>query len=96
MTYTEPTDEQLDAAADVAVTIWAYGSDDEVWEAIFDPAKSRLVPDNVDLGGSINLAAELLERIQRTPGFQPGDLDQQAAIAAILRRYPLLGPPPKA
>lgn len=92
MTYTEPTDEQLENAADLAADVWAYGSSDDVWEAIFDPAKSRLVPDDVDLGGSINLAAELLERIQRTPGFQPGDLDQPAAIAAIIRRYPLLGP----
>lgn len=96
MTYTEPTDEQLENAADLAADVWAYGSSDDVWEALFSPARSRFHIDGPDTGSYINVAGELMEKIQRTPEFQVGDLNHEQVVAAILRRYPLLGPPPKA
>lgn len=78
-----------------AAEVWAYGNSDEVWEAIMNPPRSRFF--NHDLEGEFifeEVASELLDRIQRSPDFTVGDLTNEQVQAAIVRRYPILGPPP--
>ncbi len=60
--------------------LWTNGTNDDVWDAIFGP-------------GGLTLAEHLLERIERTD-FTVGDLTHEECVAAILRRYPILGPNP--
>jgi len=64
----------------VAQAIWSYETNDAVWDAIFERG--------------VDVAAELLTRIENTPEFTVGDLNQQQVIAAVHRRYPILGPNP--
>lgn len=78
--YREPTDQELAEAEQEALATWQNGSNDDVWDAVFKRG--------------INVAGELLQRIENTPDFTVGDLTHEQVIAAILRRYPLLGPPP--
>lgn len=78
---------------DVADDVWAYGSNDHVWEAIFEAPRSRYYPEHEDVDVT-EVAAALLEKIERTPDFTVGDLNQKQAIAQIHRRFPILGPNP--
>lgn len=81
-----------------ALSIWQYGSSDDVWNACFRwapdaPELEHADPDAYPDGPAlIDVAGELLEYIYRTPDFTVGDLTHKQVIAAILRRYPLLGP----
>lgn len=93
MNFIEPTDAQLEAAAELAANVWAYGNSDEVWGAVMDPFRSRFADPDVDTGESVNVAAELLPRIENTPDFAAGDLTHEQTVTAILRRYPILGQP---
>jgi len=68
------------SAEERAQRIWAYGSSDDVWESLFQCG--------------VDVAAELLTRIENTPEFTVGDLNQRQVIAQIHRRYPILGPRP--
>lgn len=86
-----------------ALGIWQNGTNDDVWDAIFrwrDDAPDDLTfefPDAYPTGetpGLLDVAAELLERIEATPDFTVGDLTHEQVVAAILRRHPMLGPPP--
>lgn len=69
-------DRRLARAEEKALAIWQNGSNDDVWTAVFEEG--------------IDVAAELLERIERTD-FAVGDLTHEQCVAAIVRRYPLLG-----
>lgn len=79
----------------LAYDVWAYGSNDHVWEAIFDLPRSKFYDEYQDEDFDyIDVAAELFEKIQFTPDFTVGDLTHEQVIEQILRRYPLLGPSP--
>ncbi len=90
---------------DYALGIWQNGSNDDVWDACFGwPAETRrdfpeLVysdPECYPPGqtpGLSDVAGELLERMIAT-GFTVGDLTHDEAVAAIVRRHPILGPGP--
>ena len=86
--------------SDYALGIWQYGTNDDVWDACFRwaPDAPELVHEDPDAYGEgpglIDVAGELLERIERTPDFTVGDLTHEQVKAAIVRRHPLLGPPP--
>lgn len=80
MTEEEWERRDLEAEAE-ATAVWQNGTNDQVWDAIFD-------------GGEF-IAAHLLERIERTPDFTVGDLTHDECVASILRRYPILGPNPR-
>ena len=67
-------------AEEHAQAIWTYGSSDDVWESLFQCG--------------VDVAAELLTKIENTPEFRVGDLNQQQVIASVHRRYPILGPNP--
>lgn len=89
-------DDDFDAEAEFAQGVWSNGSNDDVWEAIFDPTRSRFF-DRDDHRGTfefVAVASELLDRIERTPDFTVGDLTHVQVIAAVHRRYPILGPNP--
>lgn len=60
-----------------ALAIWQYGDSDAVWDAIFERG--------------VDVAAELLTRIENTPEFTVGDLTHEQVVAGILRRHPILG-----
>jgi hypothetical protein len=89
---------------DYAQGIWSSGSNDDVWDAIFrwprdaydleleygDP--EGYPPDETP--GLADVAGELLEKIMRSPDFTVGDLTHEQVIAAIIRRWPILGPNP--
>jgi hypothetical protein len=92
---------------DYALSIWQNGTNDDVWDACFGwPRDIRDVPeleysdpDGYPPGqtpGLIDVAGELLERIERSPDFTVGDMTHEQVVAAIVRRWPLLGPPPHA
>lgn len=72
--------EDWEEAQQEALGIWQNGSNDDVWDACFERG--------------IDVAGELLTRIEGTPDFTVGDLTHEQVVAAILRRHPLLGPPP--
>lgn len=84
-----------DAELEFAAQVWAYGNNDEVWEAVMNPTKSRFFDPNHE-GEFLyeEVASELLDRIQRSSDFTVGDLTNEQVQAAIVRRYPILGPPP--
>jgi hypothetical protein len=63
-----------------ALAIWQNGSNDDVWDAVFERGEY--------------IAGELLEIIRRVPDFTVGDLTHEQVIAQIERRYPILGPNP--
>lgn len=73
-----------------ALAVWQNGSNDDVWTAIFDPPKSRFYESVGDIDFT-EVAGELLEKIERDPDFVVGDLTHEQVVAAILRRYPILG-----
>lgn len=86
-----------------ALSIWQNGTNDDVWDACFrwrDDAPDDLEYDNPEAypahetPGLLDVAGELLERIEATPDFTVGDLTHEQVVAAIIRRHPLLGPPP--
>lgn len=86
---------------DYALGIWQNGTNDDVWDACFrwtDNPPVELVyedPEAYPPGhtpGLVDVASELLERIMRSPDFTVGDLTHEQVIAAIVRRYPILGP----
>jgi hypothetical protein len=88
---------------DYALAIWQNESNDTVWDACFrwtDNPPIELEYDEPEAyppgetPGLIDVAGELLERIRATPDFTVGDLTHDEVIAAIIRRHPLLGPPP--
>lgn len=82
-------------AEQFAQNVWAYGSNDDVWTALFDPSRSKFYDDMRWDFDYVEVASELLERIERTPDFVVGDLNHEQVIASILRRYPILGPNPQ-
>lgn len=88
--YTEPTDTQLKAAEDAAAGVWQLGSNDDVWEAIMEPARSRFLENVEDYGDHINLVAELLPFIEAYKSFTAGDLTHEQVVTAIRKRFPLL------
>ena len=74
--------------------VWAYGSSDDVWTAIFEPARSRFFDDVEGDLDYVEVAGELLAKIERTPVFAVGDMTHAEVVSAILRRFPILGPNP--
>ena len=70
----------MDEAEQIAQTIWTYGSNDEEWNAVFERG--------------VDVAAELLTRIENSTDFAVGDLTHDEVIARIHRRYPILNPNP--
>lgn len=88
---------------DYALAIWQNGSNDDVWDACFGwpwgndtPELEWEDPEGYPPGvtpGLADVAGELLERIMATD-FTVGDLTNEQVVAAILRRHPILGPPP--
>lgn len=69
-------EEDDDLIAAEALGIWQNGTNDQVWEAVFERG--------------VDMAAELLDRIEGTPDFTVGDLTHDQVVATILRRYPIL------
>jgi hypothetical protein len=80
MTHEDEINAIIEAAADEALAIWQNGSNDDVWDAVFKRG--------------VDVAGELLEIIRRVPDFTVGDLTHEQCVAAIERRYPILGPNP--
>ena len=79
--------------AEVAHAVWAYGDNDDVWELLFNAPMSTFAPQHIDIDYT-EVASELLDRIERDPEWVVGDLTHEQVIAAIHRRYPILGPNP--
>lgn len=77
----------------IAQDVWSYGTNDDVWEALFELPRSRFAPRDTNID-HVELASELLDRIERDPSFRVGDLTHEQVIAAVHRRYPILGPNP--
>jgi hypothetical protein len=73
-------DAEIEAAEADALGIWQNGSNDDVWNAIFERGE--------------DVAGALLEIIRRVPEYTVGDLTHEQVIANIERRYPILGPNP--
>lgn len=69
---------------ELAIAIWQNYSNDEVWDAIMAPGKSPLMDDVEDV---TEVVADLLELVERTPSFAPGDLTHDQAVAAIRGRW---------
>lgn len=86
--------------AEYALAIWQNGTNDDVWNACFRwaddaPELTYGDPEAYPAGeepGLEDVAGELLERIIATPDFTVGDLTHDQVIAAITRRWPILGP----
>ena len=85
--------DEFEPAERFAQTVWTYGTADDVWTAIFDAPRSRF-REAGDEYAHVDVAAELLERIERSPDFAVGDLTHDECISAVHRRYPILGPNP--
>ena len=88
-----------------ADSVWTNGTNDDVWAACFGwtrdirdvPELEYSDPEGYPPGatpGLLDVAAALLERIERSPDFTVGDLTHDEVVAAIVRRHPLLGPQP--
>ncbi len=88
---------------DYALGIWQNGSNDDVWAACFGwpygndtPELEYSDPEAYPPGstpGLVDVAAEMLDRMIAT-GFTVGDMTHEQTVAQLLRRHPLLGPPP--
>ena len=84
---------------DYALGIWQNGTNDDVWLACFRwrddaPELVHEDPDAYPEGPSlVDVAGELLQRIESDPTWTVGDLTHEQVIERIVRRHPLLGPP---
>lgn len=86
-----PTDSELHAAQVFAQGLWESRSNQDIWTAIMDtPAKVTGLDLSLDYGELVNVAAEILERIQADPNFTVGDLTHEQVITLIGRKYPIL------